>query len=309
MVLAWLGSAFVWLVVVALGANAWYEFAPNLAAVQRQIESGLGLPVAYRTVDGSHVEEHSVPASSALSMPASSVWVYTPPGYDPSATTRYPVVYLIHGYPGTAADWFTAGRADEVLDAMIATRMIPPVVAVAPDVNGGGVRDGECLNSLKGGPQVESWLYDDLIPWVDKSLLTQADGQHRILGGMSAGGFCSLDQGLRHLDVWGGIVALEGYGDPGKSTATDMGYDTSAFEGVSPSHYISTMTFPRTIPIFIDEGELEDPRPMELVADALKNRGQDVLFQIEAGQRHDWAMARTGLPFGLAHVVPALGWK
>lgn len=308
-VLVWVGTSLVWLVVVALGANSWYAFAPNLSAAQRQIQSRLGMPVAYRTADGAHVEEDLVPTSKKSSMPASSVWVYTPPGYDPSGSTRYPVVYLIHGSPGTAADWFTVGRADEVLDAMIRTKMIPPVIAVAPDINGGGISDRECLNSLNGGPQVESWLYDELVPWVDGALLTQADGQHRLLGGMSAGGFCALDQGLRHLDVWGGIVALEGYGDPGKRAATVMGYDQAAFEKVSPSHYIPTMTFPRTVPIFIDEGELEDPRPMELVADALKKQGQDVLFQIEAGQRHDWAMARTGLPYGFAHVVPALGWK
>ncbi len=309
MVLAWVAAALLWLVVAALSANSWYAFAPSLSAVQRQVQSGLGLPVAYQTADGGHVEERSVPASTALAMPASSVWVYTPPGYDPTGTLRYPVVYLVHGYPGTAADWFTVGRADEVLDAMIRTKVIPPVIAVAPDVNGGGIRDGECLNSLNGGPQVESWLHNALVPWVDRSLLTRADWQHRLLGGMSAGGFCALDQGLRHPEMWGGIVALEGYGDPGKPAATAMGYDEAAFERVSPSHYILTMAFPRTVPIFIGEGELEDSHPMELVADALKKRGQSVVFQIEAGQGHNWAMARMGLPYGLVHVVSALGWK
>ncbi len=309
MVPAWGGVAVVWLVVAALGVNAWFVFAPTLTAAQRQIESGLGLAVAYRTADGAHVEERFAPASDPLGMPASSVWVYTPPGYDRTGTTRYPVVYLIHGYPGTSADWFTAGRADEVLDAMIRTKAIPPVIVVSPDVNGGGIRDGECLNSLNGGPQVESWLYEELVPWVDSSWLTQPDGQHRILGGMSAGGYCALDQGLRHPEVWGGIVALEGYGDPGKSTAMAMGYDEAAFEKVSPSHYIPTMTFPSKVPIFIDEGGLEDTAPMRLVADALMKRAQPILFQIEAGQRHDWAMARTGMPYGLAYVVPALGWK
>ena len=309
MVPAWAGVAVVWLVVAALGANSWYAFAPTVTAAQRQIQSALGLPVAYQTADGSHVEERFVPASDPLVMPESSVWVYTPPGYDPAGTTRYPVVYLIHGYPGTSADWFTAGRADEVLDAMIRTKVIPPVIAVAPDVNGGGIRDGECLNSLNGGPQVESWLYKELVPWVDTSWLTQADPQHRVLGGMSAGGYCALDQGLRHPEVWGGIVALEGYGDPGKPAATTIGYDQAAFDKVSPSHYIPTMTFPEKVPVFIDEGGLEDATAMKSVADALTKRGQPVLFQIEAGQGHNWAQARTGMPYGLAYVVPAMGWK
>lgn len=307
--LAVLGAAVMWLVVAALALNSWFSFVPDLTALQRQTESALGLPVAYRTPEGGHVAERFVPASPTLAVPESSVWVYTPPGYDPSGRVRYPVVYLIHGDPGTSADWFTLGGADEVLDAMIHAKVIPPVIAVAPDVNGGGIRDGECLDSLDGGPQVESWLYQDLVPWVDTSLPTRADWQHRILGGMSAGGFCALDQGLRHPDVWGGIVSLEGYGDPGEQAATAMGYDLAELQHVSPSHYIPTMTILRTMPIFLNVGELDDPQRVEWLADALKARGHAVVVQIEAGQDHSWAVARVGLAYGMAHVAPALGWN
>lgn len=176
----------------------------------------------------------------ALSMPASSVWVYAPPGYDSSGSAAGPVVYLVHGDPATSADL--------------------------------------------------------------------ADWQHRIIGGMSAGGFCALDQGLRHLGVWGGIVSLEGYGDPGEAAATDMGYDTAAFRRVSPVHYISTMTFPRRVAVMPNVGELDDPQRVEVMADELEARGQSVVFRVEAGQDHSWAVARMGVPYGLAHVGQDLGW-
>lgn len=306
--LAVAGASVVWLVVAALGVNSWFAVVPDLTALQRQSESALGLPVRYRSPSGGHVEERFVPASPASAVPESSVWVYTPPGYDPSGSLRYPVVYLIHGDPGTSADWFTLGGADEVLDAMIRTKVIPPVIAVAPDVNGGGIRDSECLDSLNGGPRVESWLYEKLVPWVDETFLTHADWQHRILGGMSAGGYCALDQGLRHQSVWGGIVALEGYGDPGLPAAAGMGYDHAAFQRVSPSHYIPTMAFDRRIPIFLNVGELDDPHRVELLAGALDGRGQPAGLRVEDGQDHSWAVARLGLAYGLAHVAPALGW-
>lgn len=298
-----------WLVVAALGVNSWFSIVPDLSAVQREVESGLGLQVSYRTTDGSHVKEHLLPASPSLNMPASSVWVYTPPGYDPKGSRRYPVVYLIHGYPGTSVDWFSVGRADQVVDAMIRTKVIPPVILVSPDANGGGVHDRECLNSLKGGPQIESWLYQDLVPWVDTSFLTQADADHRILGGMSAGGYCALDQGLRHLDVWGGILALEAYGDPGLEAATHMGYDLASFERVSPTHYIASMDFPRSVPMFFDVGERSDPRRVEALVEALRARGQTPTFEVEKGQGHTWQMARVGMPYGLDDIASDLGWR
>ncbi|RMB61965.1 alpha/beta hydrolase [Tessaracoccus antarcticus] len=302
-------AMLAWAVAAALGVNSWYSIVPDLSALQREVESGLGLPVSYRTADGAHVKEHLLPASSTLGMPESSVWVYTPPGYDPAGGVRYPVVYLIHGDPGTSTNWFTVGRADQVVDAMIRAHVIPKVIVVSPDVNGGGVHDRECLNSRNGGPQIESWLYDELVPWVDTSFRTQADAQHRILGGMSSGGYCALDQGLRHLDVWGGIVALEAYGDPGLGAATTMGYHLADFERVSPTHYIARMEFPRKVPIFLDVGQLSDPNRVEALVTALRARGQDPTFQVEAGQGHTWQMARVGMPYGLDDVAAGLGWR
>jgi len=71
-----------------------------------------------------------VPA--ALRVPTSTTWVYTPPGYDPNASTRYPVVHLIHGTPGTSADWMSGGDIAHVMDVLIGHLLVRPMIVVAP---------------------------------------------------------------------------------------------------------------------------------------------------------------------------------
>lgn len=305
-----LGGAVVlvvaWALVALMAVNVVKNVVPDFTGLQREAESIVGVPVSYRTLHGGHVREHDLPADKQLAMPASPVWVYTPPGFDDSGHTRYPVVYLIHGYPGDASNWFTLGRADMILDAMIRTGTLPPVIVVAPDVNGGGVRDGECLNA-RGGPQVESWLYQDVVPWVDSTLPTRADRQHRILGGFSAGAFCTVDQGLRHQDVWGALLAIEPYGDPGAVGLPLLG-SPQEVAAHSPSHYVPTMTFTQTVPTYINVGQHGDTKDGHALARDLQARGQPVSLREEPGLGHTWGLARLALPYGLVYTSGELGW-
>jgi len=61
--------------------------------------------------------------------PKRDVRVYTPPGYnDPAlARRRYPVIYLLHGWPGSEGNWPNMGHAAETADSLIASGRIPPV--------------------------------------------------------------------------------------------------------------------------------------------------------------------------------------
>lgn len=302
-----MASALVAVTATAvLTANAYFGLVPDLRAVRRQVEEIAGRPVDYRTTQGGRVQVVEVPGDTALAVPASRAWVYTPPGYDP-ARSSYPVVYLVHGYPGGPADWFTLGRADRIVDELIRTGTMAPAVVVAPDVNGGGVRDGECLDAA-GGPQVEQWLYSVLVPFVDGGWATRPDPAHRVLGGMSAGGFCALDQGLRHPQVWGAIITLEGYGDPGQDAARALGLDRAALRARSPSVYISSLDPAGAVPVFVGAAERSDPAAARAVADSLRARRFDVTLRVEPGLGHTWAAARAGVPFGLAFTTQALGW-
>src|SRR5690242_11679101 len=158
-------------------------------------------------------------AAPALDVGTGAVWVYLPPGYDlPGNQRRYPVVYLLHGYPGWSFDWFSAGRIDETMDVLIHSGRMPPAIVVAPDMNGGhGLADTEGLN-LWRGPQVQTYLVRTVPDWVDRTFRTIARPADRVIGGMSAGGYVALNLGLKYQGEFGGIIAQEPYGDPGLST-------------------------------------------------------------------------------------------
>jgi enterochelin esterase-like enzyme len=90
------------------------------------------------------------------------VWVYCPHVSDSSSL---PVVYFLHGVPGTAADVFNAGLA-KTLDQELAAGAKPFIVA-SPDGNGSNHDDTEWANAADGTDQIESFLVDVVIPAVE----------------------------------------------------------------------------------------------------------------------------------------------
>jgi enterochelin esterase-like enzyme len=110
--------------------------------------------------------------------------VYTPPGYDPTRATPYPTLYLSHGGGGNEADWIAQGGAGNILDNLINTGQVQPMVVVMTNFNGFG---GGC-----GSP---SWytaydqnLINAVIPWVQKHYDVSADASQRAFSGLSCGG-------------------------------------------------------------------------------------------------------------------------
>ena len=68
-------------------------------------------------------------------------YVYTPPDYDSSGRTRYPVLYLMHGWGENEQGWHTQGHADLILDNLIAEKKARPMIIVMDNLN--AVRPGE----------------------------------------------------------------------------------------------------------------------------------------------------------------------
>ncbi|MFF2620670.1 alpha/beta hydrolase [Oerskovia jenensis] len=312
---AWVGtvaSGLLVILAVAAAVNAYAGYVPNVAAVRITL-AGWGLadpPPSHRDEPSQHDGSSTTGSVTAtpvtapdLRMAAGTTWVYTPPGFDPSAATRYPVVYLFHGSPGQPSDWFAAADSANVMDTLLGAGLVQPMILVAVDVNGTGPssRDTECLDSTTGGAQVETYVTDVVIPWVDENFPTVPDREHRAIGGMSSGGFCSLNLGLRHLDTFGAIMALEPYGDPGDGGRTMLA-TKEEFDANSPSRYVPTMDFTEPVAVFLDGGT-ESPRKdreaNRRLAGALVERGQTVELREEKGQGHTWAMVHAGLPYGL----------
>ncbi|GAA5226066.1 alpha/beta hydrolase [Paeniglutamicibacter antarcticus] len=302
------------LVAGAFLANAYVGYVPNLTAGGRVLAaatgqgSDAGAPGTVAVGGPGTVGSVGMPGDTKLRVAASDAWVYTPPGYDASGKTRYPVLYLIHGYPGTAADWFAAAQIDQTMDALIAQNMVKPMIVVSLDVNGGGQRDTECLDAING-PKIESWIYTQAIPFIDKTYPTRTDRSGRILGGMSSGGYCSLDQGLRHQDTWSTIISFEGYGDPGSGGKSAFNGNQALIKAHSPSDYLPTMKFTHPQAFYLDNGDRSGVARVKKLADQLKSRQQKVYYRINAGQGHTWSEVRAGLPYALVFASRELPGK
>ena len=58
------------------------------------------------------------------------IYVYTPPGYDANKSTRYPVLYLQHGGGEDRRVWIDLGRANVILDNLLAEGKVKPMIVV-----------------------------------------------------------------------------------------------------------------------------------------------------------------------------------
>jgi len=126
------------------------------------------------------------------------VRVYTPPCFDPSGDTRYPVLYLLHGQSFTNVHWDNLG-ADESADELIASGQASPFLIVMPD-------EAEDLINANTSPYGQA-LVESLVPWVDASYPTCAEAHCRAIGGISRGAGWAVHLALRNADLFGAAGA------------------------------------------------------------------------------------------------------
>ncbi len=147
--------------------------------------------------------------TSALPGPA-SVRELLPRGYASSPHRRYPVLYLLHGTIGGAADWTTQGQAEQITAGR-------PLIVVMPDIALNYAGGGWCTNWFNGGaggrPRWETFHIDQLIPWIDGNLRTLAIRGGRANAGLSQGGFCSMSYAARHPELFDIALSFSGASD------------------------------------------------------------------------------------------------
>jgi S-formylglutathione hydrolase FrmB len=132
--------------------------------------------------------------------------IYLPPGF--SAAQRYPVVYLLHGMPGSPWSYIRSLSLASLSDTLITRREARPFIAVIPVAGPTGHYDGEWA-----GPW-EDYVVDDVVPWVDAHLPTIASPAGRTIAGLSAGGYGAVDIALRHPGLFGQVESWGGYFEP-----------------------------------------------------------------------------------------------
>jgi len=126
--------------------------------------------------------------------------VYTPPGYETN-DTKYPVFYLLHGASDSDDSWTSVGRANFILDNLIAAGKAKPMIVVMPAghtsaAGFGGGRPGSAN-------EFEDEFMKDIRPYIEKNYRALADRQNRAIAGLSMGGAQTLNLALGHVADFG----------------------------------------------------------------------------------------------------------
>lgn len=138
------------------------------------------------------------------------VVVYTPPDYEKSSS-RYPVLYLLHGAGSNETSWTERGRAHVILDNLIADGKLKPLVVVMPFGYAFARAPGARGDAAENKQQREDFardLVEDVIPMIDATLRVYRDREHRAIAGLSLGGAQSLAIGLSHTDLFSRIAGF-----------------------------------------------------------------------------------------------------
>jgi len=138
-------------------------------------------------------------------------FVYTPPGYENTPAKHYPVLYLQHGWGEDETAWFNQGRANLIMDNLIAAKQVQPFIIVTTYGMTNVIHPGQPggLAAFKIQP-FETVLIDELLPYVDSHFRTLADAKHRAMAGLSMGGFETKLIAPKHLDKFRYIALLSG---------------------------------------------------------------------------------------------------
>ena len=153
--------------------------------------------------------------------------VYMPPKYDEQVKIRYPVLYLQHGGGEDETGWIRQGRANFILDNLIAAGTCKPMIVVmaygyarragqpAPDLTGKPFGSPEMMKAMQDmSAAFEDDVTQALIPYIDVTFRTLADRDHRAMAGLSMGGMQTFQTTLNHLDLFSYIGGFSGAAGP-----------------------------------------------------------------------------------------------
>lgn len=144
---------------------------------------------------------------SALLKSSRRVAVYTPYGYNPAGTVRYPVLYMLHGEAGDEDSWLSSGRVAQMLDNLILQGRAKPMILVMPDC---GVPEGKTFTTS---------LTSELIPFIEKRYRVTPNGASRGIAGISSGGEMVLSLVRLHPELFDFICVMgAGVEDDGRLT-------------------------------------------------------------------------------------------
>lgn len=208
-------------------------------------------------------------------------FVYTPPGYDQDPVTRYPVLYLQHGWGENEYGWGVQGHANLIMDNLIAEGKIVPFIIVMTYGMTNETRLGG-LREFKIEP-FQTVLVDELVPYIDTHFRTLTDQPNRAMAGLSMGSMETKRITLNNLDKFSHIGLFSG-----ATISTDDVENTPGFKD-------------KVKLLFVSYGSKElgsgrrrggDPKA---TTEALKEAGINAHFYLSPDTAHEWQTWRRSL--------------
>jgi enterochelin esterase-like enzyme len=240
------------------------------------------------------VEHHFYTSQVVLGLPnnQSDYYVYTPPGYNAKSRESYPVLYLLHGYSDAADGWTQVGKANFILDSLIASGKAKPMIVVMTLGYGN-------MAVLKPGrtPDLNEQNYDlyqkalvtEVIPQIEANYHVSKKREDRAIAGLSMGGHESLFVGLTHAELFAWIGTFS------------AGLNAKAIADLPQTNAQKANLRLLWMACGVDDALL---KPNQTVIAALKAEGLPVTA-IETPGHHQWPVWRDNL----IHFAPLLFQK
>jgi enterochelin esterase-like enzyme len=240
--------------------------------------------------------------------------IYLPPGYDDlwHSFTHYPVVYLLHGVPGTDDDWVSKGGAADAMDTLLARGQAQPMIVVIP--TGANSRWGPetgWVDGSQGG--WGTYTTQDLVSEIDSNYRTVASADGRAIAGNSEGGWAAANLGLKNPSEFGVVGSFSGYfsaDDQDKNNLFDG--DQSLADANSPMTYLPQLGGELPAIYLLQEQDQggrfqQDFEENQEFAEELKARDATYEFDNPSGGDHNWDFWRARLPDFLIFASHHLG--
>jgi len=237
-------------------------------------------------------------------------FVYTPPGYDEHSTTRYPVLILQHGSGEDETGWTRQGRAQFILDNLIAAGTARPMIVVmdrgyaqrAGTAQPMGGSSAWLQNLQVAFTAFEDVVAHDLIPMIDASYRTIPDREHRAMAGLSMGGMQTLFITLQHLDLFAYIGSFSGPIIPSLNTGNlsvnriPEPFDTKTAYG---NVFADPTAFNKRVKLlWLGAGTAESAQfrnGIGSAVEALRKAGVRLQYFESSGTAHEWQTWRRDL--------------
>lgn len=137
--------------------------------------------------------------------------IYLPTGYDKEPEKHYPVLYLLHGFTDDHTAWSEKGQLQTVVDELIGTGEIQPMIVIMPEAGGSDVKNvWNGYFNMAGWPY-EQFFFEEFIPTIEQQYRIIGDKEHRAISGLSMGGGGSVSYAQKHPEMFSSCYDFSGW--------------------------------------------------------------------------------------------------